>query len=293
MASVKKGDVVGRKSYKSDILFKIVGFYKDDDGKQHAKLKGLDIRLCADAPVTDLELKEQKEVNDYQSDFFKKSQVCMKRILTRRSIDQERYESKALKRTRKKNKGEFFNIPGRILHLDGDEDYLKKCLHTYEQLNIDVVGFFVPESKQPDVVLDYLSKYNVDILILTGHDAYQKGANDFTDIENYQHSKYFVEAVRKVRQVEPYRDSLVIFAGACQSHYEALLAAGANFASSPQRVMIHAFDPVFIVEKIAYSSINDVLSLDDIIADSITGEDGVGGVETRGRLRLGYPKSPY
>jgi spore coat assembly protein len=86
---------------------------------------------------------------------------------------------------------------------------------------------------------------------------------------------------------------LVIFAGACQSHYEAILAAGANFASSPQRILIHAFDPVFVVEKIAYSNIHEVLSINDIIDNTITGMDGIGGIETRGRLRVGYPKSPY
>ena len=33
---------------------------------------------------------------------------------------------------------------------------------------------------------------------------------------------------------------LIIVAGACQSHFEALLQAGANFASSPGSVLIHA-----------------------------------------------------
>jgi spore coat assembly protein len=88
-------------------------------------------------------------------------------------------------------------------------------------------------------------------------------------------------------------DDLVIFAGACQSHYEALLAAGANFASSPQRVMIHAYDPVFVVEKIAYTSIFDPISIREVITDTITGFSGIGGVETRGKFRLGLPTSPY
>jgi len=116
---------------------------------------------------------------------------------------------------------------------------------------------------------------------------------DFKDINNYYSSRYFVEAVREARRYEKSRDDLVIFAGACQSHYEAILAAGANFASSPQRVMIHAYDPVFVVEKIAYTSIYDPISIKDIIDGTITGFDGIGGMETRGKYRMGIPKSPY
>ena len=102
-----------------------------------------------------------------------------------------------------------------------------------------------------------------------------------------------MESVRRARKFEPGRDDLIIFAGACQSHYEAIIEAGANFASSPQRIFIHAFDPVFIVEKLAYTSIYDVIAIKDIINNTITGIEGVGGIETRGRLRMGYPKSPY
>ena len=102
-----------------------------------------------------------------------------------------------------------------------------------------------------------------------------------------------MEAVIKAREYEPNRDDLIIFAGACQSHYEALIDAGANFASSPGRVLIHAFDPVFLAEKLAYTSIFDALSLRDILSNTITGTEGVGGIETRGCLRLGYPKGSY
>jgi len=86
---------------------------------------------------------------------------------------------------------------------------------------------------------------------------------------------------------------LVIFAGACQSYFEAILAAGANFASSPTRIFIHAYDPVFIAEKVAFTPISKTVDINDAITASVTGHDGVGGVETRGKFRLGMPKSPY
>ena len=93
--------------------------------------------------------------------------------------------------------------------------------------------------------------------------------------------------------VEPNRDDLVIFAGACQSHFEAILAAGANFASSPIRIFIHAYDPVFIAEKVAFTPINRTVDVCDAITASVTGVQGVGGIETRGKFRLGLPKTPY
>ena len=48
--------------------------------------------------------------------------------------------------------------------------------------------------------------------------------------------------------------STCYFAGACQSHFEALIRAGANFASSPSRINIHALDPVYVVGKISFTS---------------------------------------
>jgi spore coat assembly protein len=47
------------------------------------------------------------------------------------------------------------------------------------------------------------------------------------------------------------------------------------------------------MEKVAYTSIYDPIPLKDVIASTITGFDGIGGVETRGKYRLGVPKSHY
>ncbi|NLP18108.1 MAG: sporulation peptidase YabG, partial [Firmicutes bacterium] len=72
-----------------------------------------------------------------------------------------------------------------------------------------------------------------------------------------------------------------------------LIKAGANFASSPQRVLIHCLDPVLLSEKVAYTPIGQTLAIADALQATITGLSGVGGVETRGKYRLGFPKSPY
>jgi len=161
-------------------------------------------------------------------------------------------------------------------------------------LGVPVKGVHVSESRQAEALVNLLPDYSPDILVLTGHDGLlSKRKPDFSDINSYRNSKHFVESVKVARKYEKSKDDLVIFAGACQSHYEAILNAGANFASSPRRVLIHAFDPVFVVEKISYTSIYDPISVKDIIKNTITGFDGIGGLETRGKYRIGIPRSPY
>ena len=90
----------------------------------------------------------------------------------------------------------------------------------------------------------------------------------------------------------PNLDQLVIFAGACQSHFESLIQAGANFASSPLRVNIHALDPVYIVAKICYTSFMEQVNVWDVLRNTLTGQKGLGGVETKGVLRTGMPYKP-
>ena len=214
----------------------------------------------------------------------------LRRVLMRRSREREQVE---LRRSEVSKKFTFFDLPGRVLHLDGDEEYLRMCLKTYSQLNIQAEGRWVEESKQAEVLVDLLEEFRPDILVLTGHDALTgNGKKDFADINNYRNSKHFIAAVKKARIFEPSRDDLVIFAGACQSHFEAILSSGANFASSPNRIFIHAYDPVFIAEKVAFTPINKTVEVSDAITASVTGIDGVGGLETRGKFRLGMPKTP-
>ena len=105
--------------------------------------------------------------------------------------------------------------------------------------------------------------------------------------------RHYIDAVKALRNYNSSYDELVIFAGACQSCYECMLDAGANFASSPNRVLIHCLDPVLVCEKIAYTRIDKVVSITDVIDNTITGIKGIGGLQTRGKYREGYPRSPY
>ena len=179
------------------------------------------------------------------------------------------------------------------MQIDGDQDYLNQCIKMYRQMGIEAKGICKSETEQPRVIRKILQENPTDILVLTGHDGFISGKRDFHSMDSYRSSRYFVESVLEARRFQHNRDALVIFAGACQSNYEAILSAGANFASSPKRMLIHAFDPVFIVERIAFTPTDQIVSVKDILMHTITGTDGVGGVETRGQMRRGYPRSPY
>ncbi|WP_026487064.1 sporulation peptidase YabG [Caldanaerobius polysaccharolyticus] len=293
MREFRIGDLVTRKSYNSDILFRICDILSVKGVKNYI-LRGVNVRIMADAPEEDLEPQPMTRMNEFDQEFSRQAEEMINKILKERDVPQC---TRRRRRSRKKkcadgSRGEeVFSKPGKVLHIDGDNEYLNICLDTYRQLNVDVVGVNVEEKRQPDVVFDLLRSYTPDILVLTGHDGIIKHRNDFNDLNSYRNSKYFVEAVKKAREFEPSLDDLVIFAGACQSHYEALIQAGANYASSPRRVLIHALDPVFICEKIAYTSIDSVISPKDIIANTITGINGIGGLQTRGKYRNGFPKS--
>lgn len=289
---IKLGDVVVRKSYGGDIIFRVKAIVKNEAGKMTAVLKGLDLRLEADAPLDDLEPVMELNYLRFKNDNRENNSGKVKDILAQRRVGRTKGCWRVNALTSSEGQ-EFFDVPGEVLHIDGDEEYLSKCLDAYRKLKIPHNGFSIPEKEQPNVVLYYLQKYHPDILVITGHDGLLKDTKDFKNIDSYRNSRHFVAAVKEARKYLPSLDDLVIFAGACQSHYEELLAAGANFASSPRRVFIHIFDPVFVVEKIAFTSIKDTLTLTEISANTITGAEGVGGVETRGRFRLGYPKSPY
>ncbi|MDA8235777.1 MAG: sporulation peptidase YabG [Clostridia bacterium] len=289
MVTFSKGDLVARKSYLGDIFFKIVEIVWKEGEEPRALLKGLDVRLLADAPLTDLEKVSLEQVRSKRRKFVQENRERIQRLVTRGGPA----KGNTLKENEAKEDLDFFEIPGTVLHLDGDPEYLKLCLDTYKEMKIKAHGLSIKEEKQPEVVLQLLQEFMPDILVLTGHDGLLKGQKDWGDINSYRTSKYFVEAVKRARTFEKSKDDLIIFAGACQSYFEAILRAGANFASSPQRILIHAFDPVLVVEKLAFTPIDKTVAINDVIKNTISGANGVGGVQSKGRFRLGLPKSPY
>ncbi|MDT9331528.1 sporulation peptidase YabG [Clostridium perfringens] len=293
---MKVGDLVVRKSYSKDITFKIIDIKENDEGITYI-LKGLHIRIIADSHEEDLEKVDDDFAGDKDKSFDSKINDIIKKVILSREQKNNQLmtrgnEEDNLNRT-EKEKGLVFGRPGRILHIDGDPSYMETCLKAYKQLNLNAVGIAISEREQPLKILSLVKEYNPDIVVLTGHDGVLKDSKGMLDLNNYRNSKYFIESVKILRSYNSSYDELVIFAGACQSCYESILEAGANFASSPNRVLIHCLDPVLVCERVAYTRIDEIVSIKDVIENTITGIKGVGGLQTRGKYREGYPKSLY
>lgn len=79
---------------------------------------------------------------------------------------------------------------------------------------------------------------------------------------------------------------LLFLLGACQSYYEAIMFAGADFASSPGRILIDFIDPIIIAQKIATTERNKFISVYEISKIIKEGERGVGGVGSTGKKKI-------
>ena len=183
------------------------------------------------------------------------------------------------------NRSEYFYLPGKILHIDGDKEYLDRCMNFYENMNVKANGLCLNEEDIADRIGDLIIEFKPDIVVITGHDSYNSRKDS-----NYQNTDNFINAVLSARRYEKSQDKLLIIAGACQSNYEELIRAGANFASSPKRVNIHALDPAIVAVSLALSDRNKSIDLIDILKKTKYGSDGIGGIITNGTMYVGYPR---
>lgn len=280
--SYSKGELVTRYSYQHDILFRVSSVKKE-----LVDLVGEEVRLKADSPIDDLKLVEERELQKRRQQ-GKESEEFSYRLF--------RQDYQLLKEKRQYqatdgfiHEASYFQLPAKVLHIDGDAMYLKKCIELYQRIGLQVHGVHLYERDMPVRITELIEKIQPNIIVITGHDAFSKNKGEKQDLRAYRNSRYFIEAVREARRTNPNLDQLVIFAGACQSHFELLVRAGANFASSPFRVNIHALDPVYIAAKVAYTPFMEKVSVWDAIRTTLTGDKGMGGVETRGLLRTGLP----
>ena len=69
-----------------------------------------------------------------------------------------------------------------------------------------------------------------------------------------------------------------------------MIQAGANFASSPKRVNIHALDPAIIATRISLTESSEDIDLKGILEKTKYGSSGIGGIKTKGTMYLGYPR---
>ncbi|HWQ30170.1 MAG TPA: sporulation peptidase YabG [Negativicutes bacterium] len=284
---VKVGDIVARKSYDYDILFKVYDMVPGKDGSMVLLLKGLNYRLVADAPESDVVKMPPNRINE-------ELHTIERQVARLSSPGRFRAIAAPGRLLNKREEYTSFQLPGKVLHIDGDSDYLSMSMKYYKEQGMNAVGKLVTEAEQPKLIKNLLQENAPDIVVITGHDSMQKNGNASVDsVDMYKNSRYFIEAVREARKQQKSLDELVIIAGACQSYYEGILSAGANFASSPARVLIHALDPVMLCRKIAFTPIDKAAPIEEVLKGTMTGVRGIGGVETRGKYRTGMPKPPY
>ena len=153
---IQIGDAVTRTSHNNDVIFKVMKI----EGN-FAYLKGMDVRLYADSPLEDLVKTEHRE-----------EKMPEVNILTG-------------------DRDEYFYLPGKILHIDGDQDYLDKSLAFYKSAGVLAVGKRIPESEVPQKIDSLLKEIKPDILVITGHDAFYGKLANASDISKYKElSKY-------------------------------------------------------------------------------------------------------
>lgn len=256
---IEVGNYVTRKSYNNDVLFRVINiknnvFY----------LKGCEVRLFADASESDLVLVDDENVDKY--------------------VDRDIFCERKIERS------DYFYLPAKILHLDGDSDFLDRCLKYYKESGVYAVGKKIKEEKIYEQIGSLLKLYSPDIVIITGHDSYLKNSDDIENLKNYKNTENFIKAIKEARKYEKSHDKLVIIAGACQSNYEALIKAGANFASSPKRINIHALDPAIIATTLALTSRSESIDLKEMLSKTKNGKDGIGGLQCNGLMYVGYPR---
>ncbi|MEG0994350.1 MAG: sporulation peptidase YabG [Bacilli bacterium] len=249
------GDLVSRNSYGNDLLFKIMSI-----DNNLVILKGVNVRLVADALIEDLKKVDTKDDED--------DEETIKKVEDFINLD----------------RSEYFYLPGKILHVDGDVDYLKRCEDFYKSIKVMAHCINISEEETAIKIIPYLNEINPNIVVVTGHDAYNKETNTYRNTNN------FIKSIKEIRKYEKSQDKVIIIAGACQSNYESLIKAGANFASSPKRINIHALDPAIIASSVALSDKNKVIDLINILDKTKYKKEGMGGIITNGTMYVGYPR---
>ena len=96
------GDFVTRKSYNNDMVFKI----KSISGNV-VILEGVNVRLLADADIEDLVICE-----DCKEDITKEDRTLFSNMNDFLELNRDHY----------------FYLPGKVLHIDADKDYLNLCI---------------------------------------------------------------------------------------------------------------------------------------------------------------------
>lgn len=229
---------------------------------EKALIKGYNHRIVRLVELSNLEL-----VND--------------KILKQEELINNNYERNLMNTKRTRNSSSY--LFGRVLHIDGDKEYLDSCLELYKEIGIPAEGIYIKENEIKNKIENIILSITPDIVVITGHDVYN--GKGIKDLNNYENTNNFIEAIRIIRK-HFNQDAMVVIAGACGSNFEALIASGANFASSPKRINIHTYDPAVIAIKVASTSCNKTIDFNYCIELIEKGREAFGGIETKGKMKM-------
>ena len=270
LSTIKKGDIVSIKNDVDNIIFYISDIVKKE-GNQIVYLKGVTLRIETCTNIENIKIVEPYIIEKNVQRFEENINNLTDKII---EINDKKI---------RKNRSDLKRC-GKILHLDGDKKYAIQSSKVYSKFGLNAIVKNIKESRQPAEIRPLLDKYNPDIIILTGHDGMIKKGTSFNNINNYRNSKYFVKTVIEARKWEQGINKLSIFAGACQSYYEAIMEAGANFASSPARILIDFMDPIVIARKVAITPDGKYITIKEIRDEIRNGERGISGIGSFGKL---------
>lgn len=201
----KIGDMVVRKSYRRDILFRIIRIDQSANGEPVAVLHGDEVRLIADAYLTDLEMVREAERQMRKREEESRMKESLDLLRQDYKLLHNKHEYRATNQYN--NQQQYFHMPGRVLHLDGDSAYLKNVWRSMKRSGFLYTAFIVMK-KMSSVIEELIDEYRPDLLVITGHDAYSKQKGDINNLDAYRHSKDFIETVQKARKKFPILISL-------------------------------------------------------------------------------------
>lgn len=115
------GDLVVRKSYGGDVTFRVEGLQLDA-----AVIKGTEFRLIADSPVDDLIQVPYEPQSAKTRQAHIKAHQTLSRLQQNRMEQAERNREGLVQDWSAQQELTYFEMPGKVLHLDGDPNYLKK-----------------------------------------------------------------------------------------------------------------------------------------------------------------------
>lgn len=150
MREIKKGDIVSRNSYGNDIIFYVKRVLKLSNQQKIAILKGINVRVEADAPIQDLKIVTKEEQTKCEKELVNKINSRIKK-----------------EKSKNENRRKEIIHTGKILHLDGDKKYSEKSIMYYNKMGLNAIVKNIPENRQSKVVYRLLTIYNPDILVIT------------------------------------------------------------------------------------------------------------------------------